>query len=428
MTENVLQGGALALQLSRIDQLLSASQPLWRAPAFNSSAINTAHKRTFSASSLLEAITALDIEALEEIDADPRQLFALVAAPIDSIVPGYAAVHHDLEAFLLPPLDDASMSEIAMPFWLETGIGGRKLDQIKRFIRQVPSLSGDVLEWCAGKGHLGRLWLHYHNVQGGAQAQVHSLEWQAKLCLQGTQLATQHEVAQTFYRQDVLLPLQWSDIGAPRHALALHACGDLHRALLQQAVREDIHTLIVAPCCYHLTGDAVYRPLSQRLATNSELLLPKSALKLAVQGQVTGGRRITKLRYTEVQWRLAYQIARECTTELAYKQLPALPKALLSEDFNSFFSWACAQHDWQPQGRFDCELWLSQAAGIQLKLKQLDIVRHSFRRLLEFWLVLDRAVFLQEHGYEVTVKVFCPYTTSPRNLLISAHKKCQPPQ
>lgn len=488
MNTTVLQGGALTQQLRRIDQLLVQSQHLWQAPAFSSRAINEMHQRTFSATPLFEAIRARDLESLEIIDADPHQLFALLAAPLDSIVPGYAAVHRDLEAFLLPPIDGLLESDVAVPFWLETGIGGRKLEQIKRFIHQVPTLRGDVLEWCAGKGHLGRLWQHIHSEQDGPPAHVHSLEWQADLCLQGTQLAAQHEVKQTFYHKDALQPLLWPKNVAPRHALALHACGDLHRALLHYGVDQDLRTLIIAPCCYHLTVDAMYRPLSQSLTGYSELRLPKSALKLAVQGQVTGGRRITKLRHIEVQWRLAYQIAREfarecagefasecsrecepeCESESAYeaeatgreqgdeqmyKPLPALPKALLSEDFDSFFKWACAQHDWQPNVQLDYDAWLTQAGDLHLKLKQLDLVRHSFRRLLELWLVLDRAVFLEEHGYEVNVKVFCPYTTSPRNLLIiakkssaqktvaqkistqktsaqkePAQKKCQPPQ
>lgn len=471
MNNPVLQGDNLVLQLSRIDQLLTCGQYLWQAPAFHSQAINEMHQRIFAATPLKKAVGALDWESLEAVDADPRLLFDVLSVALDALVPGYAATFRELDNFLLPPEEAALTTDVAIPFWLETGIGGRKLDQIRHFIRDVPELRGNVVEWCAGKGHLGRLWLYHQNTLAGPTneegrgapdrqlkndhpgTQVHSVEWQADLCGQGSQLAAQHQVKQTFYCRNVLQPLQWAEIGAPRHALALHACGDLHRALLQHAEQEPLQTLILAPCCYHLTDDVHYRPLSKHVAKSSGLRLPKAALKLAVQGQVTGGRRITKLRHTEVEWRLAYQLARDafgaaeqdgCRDEgnngpsrpiqahqpnnaakNAHQPLPNVPKALLSEDFESFFRWACRQHNWQPPASIkpsNHDLWLTQAAQLHFKLKQLDLVRHSFRRLLELWLVLDRAVYLREQGYEVTVKVFCPYTTSPRNLLISAQR------
>ncbi len=40
----------------------------------------------------------------------------------------------------------------------------------------------------------------------------------------------------------------------------------------------------------------------------------------------------------------------------------------------------------------------------------MELVRHLFRRPLELWLVLDRALFLQEQGYRVEVGSFA---TSP---------------
>ena len=50
----------------------------------------------------------------------------------------------------------------------------------------------------------------------------------------------------------------------------------------------------------------------------------------------------------------------------------------------------------------------------------MELVRHLFRRPLEIWLLLDRALFLEEQGYRVEVGTFCPKPTTPRNLLIRA--------
>ena len=50
----------------------------------------------------------------------------------------------------------------------------------------------------------------------------------------------------------------------------------------------------------------------------------------------------------------------------------------------------------------------------------MELVRHLFRRPLEVWLLLDRALFLEEQGYQAEVGTFCPKPMTPRNLLIRA--------
>jgi len=49
-------------------------------------------------------------------------------------------------------------------------------------------------------------------------------------------------------------------------------------------------------------------------------------------------------------------------------------------------------------------------------------VRGLFRRPLEMWLVLDRALFLQENGYQAQVGRFCETALTPRNLMVLAER------
>ena len=51
-----------------------------------------------------------------------------------------------------------------------------------------------------------------------------------------------------------------------------------------------------------------------------------------------------------------------------------------------------------------------------------DLVRQVFRRPLELWLVYDRCLFLQEHGYAVSLYQFCERQLTPRNLWIQARR------
>ncbi|HET8711292.1 MAG TPA: hypothetical protein VFM32_07945, partial [Spongiibacteraceae bacterium] len=50
----------------------------------------------------------------------------------------------------------------------------------------------------------------------------------------------------------------------------------------------------------------------------------------------------------------------------------------------------------------------------------LNLPRLAFRRVLELWLALDRALFLHESGYRVEVGLFCAHVLTPRNILIKA--------
>lgn len=52
---------------------------------------------------------------------------------------------------------------------------------------------------------------------------------------------------------------------------------------------------------------------------------------------------------------------------------------------------------------------------------RVELVRHVFRRAIEVWLVLDRALYLQQHGYQVSIKTFCEKQLTPRNILILAN-------
>ena len=62
-----------------------------------------------------------------------------------------------------------------------------------------------------------------------------------------------------------------------------------------------------------------------------------------------------------------------------------------------------------------------QAGAARLPVvARMELVRHLFRRPLEIWLALDRALFLEEQGYQVELGTFCDKPMTPRNLLIRA--------
>jgi len=70
----------------------------------------------------------------------------------------------------------------------------------------------------------------------------------------------------------------------------------------------------------------------------------------------------------------------------------------------------------------DFDAWERLGQRRFAEVTALDLPRQRFRRLLELWLVLDRALFLQEAGYAASIGTFCARDVSPRNLLLQARR------
>ena len=135
-------------------------------------------------------------------------------------LPSWLASHFAELLQLASPLEQASAVELsALPFWLQTGISGRKLEQIDALCQQWLPASLPIVEWCAGKGHLGRIL-----AQRFGQP-VTSVEWQPQLCDEGAALADKHQLAQQFICTDVLTEPLTGVLKPAQHLVALHSTG-----------------------------------------------------------------------------------------------------------------------------------------------------------------------------------------------------------
>lgn len=289
------------------------------------------------------------------------------------------------------------------------GVPGRKGAQIEAFVAACAPAGLPVLEWCAGKGHLGRLLALRHGVP------VLSLDSAVDLCCEGQKLAVRAGVNQAFLAADALT----FKVPAGRHVVALHACGELHRALLRQA--NDCAALDIAPCCYHLGMEDVYSPLSSR----TELILTSDEVRLAVTETVTASPRQARQRDRALAWKLAFDAWRRQVCASGYVAFKPIPSIWWQQDFRSFCQQLSRREGVDVPGEADYARLEARGWQRQREVMRLSIVRHAFRRSLEWWLVLDMAVSLQERGWQVGVAPFCPRAWTPRNLLVSARRREQ---
>ena len=296
---------------------------------------------------------------------------------------------------------------------LNVDVPGRKWQQIEAFgaALQFAQTPRHWLDWCAGKGHLGRRLLH-------TGQQLTCLEYDPALIASGQALSEHHGLPVTHRLQDVMADVA---ISAEHTPVALHACGDLHVRLLQVASAAGCKQLALAPCCYNRIQGDTYQPLSDA-GRASTLLLSLDDLGLPLSETVTAGKRVRLQRDTSMARRLAFdqlqRLLRGCDE---YLPTPSLPTHWLDKPFADYCrelarlkglstgeqNWAALEaHGWQRLA----------------EVRNLELVRGLFRRPLELWLVLDRALFLSERGYRVEVGSFCDPTLTPRNLMVLAER------
>ncbi|WP_417537171.1 methyltransferase [Marinomonas sp.] len=303
-----------------------------------------------------------------------------------------------------------------LPSYVFSGIKGRKWSQIQAFVSHTPE-SNQYVEWCAGKGHLGKLLAYQNN------AAVHSVEWQKTLCDEGQQEAKKIGIKQVFTQADVLKHQGAFALKEAECVVALHACGDLHKVLLQQASAAKTKQICMSPCCYHLTQDEQYQPLSN-LAKHSSLILRKADLKLAVKEVATAGAREQRLKQLELTYRLGFDAwQRSARQQEEYLPVPSIQKALLNQGFDAFCQWAAEQKglsDLIAHTPFEDFESIGQTRYQQVQ--KLEAISQLFRPALEHWLVLDRAMYLKEKGYHVEIGKFCEKSLTPRNWMIRAER------
>ncbi len=396
-------------QLQRLTELLRDHRPLWETRPFveRDPAWEQAHP---GVSAWLRGLGEDQLDALErdaELPADaPRELLRWdAAARAASEVPVAAST-----TLHLGPERD-----------LARGVPGRKWRQVRAFVEAaLPRLAelpaAPIVDWCAGKGHVSRL------LALAADREVVAVERQGALCDAGAALAARVDAPVRFVTADVLGDAAASAALRPDVAVvALHACGDLSADLVRRGAA--VRALLVVPCCYHRVGPesaVTYQPLSDA-AQACELPLPRAALRLPTADDVAARPALRGARRRDMAFRLGLDLlVREASGEDAYRPLGRLPARVRRLPFEAFCREAARRLEIELPARWDPAIVERAGRERALVARQLGVVRARFRRPLELWLVLDRAMALAEAGRTVTVERFCPRAITPRNLLITA--------
>lgn len=384
-------------RLGQLDRLLGDYAGLWRPQPFR----ETRPGWCSQLPDLCEVLLELSDDGLQALTTDEvalRSLLGRYLPGLDKLWP-------------LVELPETGYTELPDPGpHFSAGIPGRKWQQITAFSAALGEVQAPLLEWCGGKGHLGRL------LAKQWQYPVLTLELEAELCDAGKAMAERARVKQRFHRGDALCP-EAKVLLADRHAVALHACGELHRTLIRNGVEAKVPAMDIAPCCYHLHGDETYHPLSDGLC----LQLSRDDMRIAVTETVTAAGRELQWRDREMAWKLAFNALRsEISGDAGYYPLRPIDKSWLRMGFAGFCRALAKREGVALTSDIDWERYEALGWQRQHETMRLSLVRHAFRRAIEVWLLLDMLNYLAQHGYRVSLGRFCDSNLTPRNLLLSA--------
>lgn len=415
------------LQLSR---LLKEFEILWRDSVFQQPSPQWAEHYP----ELHEQLLALNDEALNKLETSASELHEFISERL----PGYSEL---LGAIQLPRQNQT----LNPPKFADVGIPGRKWQQITAFLSPLlqghpsqqlqeqlhrhpsqltghPSevirpLDSELVDWCAGKSHLGRT---AALITGN---KLNAIERDKTLCKDGKLLADKMGVQANFDCADVLN--QGFTFNNKQQVLALHACGDLHRKLLKDWKHSASSKLILAPCCYEKWLQGAYQPLSE-LAKDNNLHLSTDQVKLAIQETVTASMREQALMHKLQTVRLAFDILQRDIRGIdEYLPTPSLPLSAANWSVTEIFSFMANKKGLKLPELINITAYIDKARIRYQQIRRLQLAAQGFRRPLELWLVSDLALYLEEEVSDdilVTLQEFCPRTLSPRNIQLTASR------
>lgn len=396
-----------AAHLDALVALLAEGEALWRPRPFTTTAPPWAEHHPELAAFCLglsdDALHALEEGAPLPADAPPL-LVSWVARLAEATALPEPAPTRPRDAWLVP---------------------ARKLAQIDALARAVGPIAPPpalILDWCGGKGHLGRA------LGAALRTPVLVLERHAAYADEALDLARRASVDLTFEARDALAndTASWTrSLPADTLALGLHACGDLGQRLVELTVERGFTRLAHVPCCLHkipgLKGGGHYLPLSQAaraLFAAHGLRLDHSALRLATSDETIARPALRAQRSRDNAYRLALDLlVQDALGTQVYTPLGTLPPELTRADFATFARGAASRLG-LPLPPFDPDLALARGQSRARQARRLGLVRSLFRRAIELVVALDRAAFLVEHGRPARVLAFAPRAATPRNLLI----------
>lgn len=287
-------------------------------------------------------------------------------------------------------------------------------------IKQIKSLLKDqdqfeFLDFGGGTGHLCENLIHNKNRFGFSIDLDSSFQESGKLRIENNNPENLNKME--------FLNLEFGENSIPeltqryskQVVLGLHACGDLTPDILSYFENSQSDLLISVGCCYHKLTTKF------NLSRKATLNFTPNAFNLAARSFAPMNTEDLKLKI-KVRF---YRYLLHCYLyELGHKEFIPTGKTRLLDYTKSFGEYAKIYAPDLIHSKKDAQLFHDDYKNqkIAKKIIYTDLFRGLFGRVIETYIVLDRALYLEERGCKVEIKEIFDHNISPRNLAIIAQK------
>jgi hypothetical protein len=192
--------------------------------------------------------------------------------------------------------------------------------------------------------------------------------------------------------------------------------------MVTSVARAGAHVLALVGCCLQKRRQPERRPLCSSPGLDDALVLPRPWLGLsnlsATDEGVEASRRENLLGRER---RLAlHRLLAEGRPMRFGAEIEGLNRRAAHSDLNAFVARAFAARGRQPPCRTAIDEAAAWARVEHARARRLSLPRMLLARALEVYVLLDRAAYLEGHGYAVTVGALFSPAVSPRNLALVA--------
>lgn len=271
-----------------------------------------------------------------------------------------------------------------------------------------------VVEVGSGHGHLAR------EVAARSDRLVVGLERDAAISSKARQLP--HWDRLSFREVDVLqhgLALAEGDC-----ALGLHACGELGDALVVGVV-ERAQSLALVGCCLQKQRADLRIPLVDRYTELPHVTLPKSLLGLSnftPREQGVEASREENIAARERRHALHALLSAHAGPLRFGAEMDGLNRRAAHDDLTSMVCRAFGRRGLPLPSSSAIADAAARAKSLHDQMRRLTLPRILLGRVLEMFVLVDRALYLERAGFEVTIGTAFPREVSARNLTILARR------
>lgn len=196
--------------------------------------------------------------------------------------------------------------------------------------------------------------------------------------------------------------------------IGLHTCGNLSVDLILAFANKPTEEFLNYGCCYHKLDDDYFN-ISQ-LSKENKLCLSNHALTMAAKSYKDLSLDDFNFRNKVKSYRYSIHLLMESKLNLGFKTLGNAK----AEDYNgSFLEYV---RNFLPEAKNiqdeEINVFFKKVQSSVEQIILMGVIRSHLSRLVELYIILDRAIFLRENHFNVKVLETFDKNISPRNIAI----------